>query len=77
MAYISHNSACLCLDCGGFTDSPVCPCGSQALANVARLLDRAEAKPEPRWWQLTIEELEHLSANLVTVEQLEKMDYDN
>ena len=77
MAYITHGSCCLCLDCGGFTDQMQCPCGSQALANVARLLDRVEAKPQPRWWELTVAELEHLSANLVTIEQLEKMDYDN
>lgn len=77
MAYLSHNSCCLCLDCGGFTDSPVCPCGSRALANVARMLDRVELKPPPRMWQLSIEDIQELGRQLVTIEQLEKLDYDN
>ena len=39
--YLSHTLAFLCAECGGVTDqSRTCPCGSQALLNLGKVLDR-------------------------------------
>ncbi len=40
MAYLVGFKTVKCLDCGGYSDGLVCPCGSRALMNVDRIIDR-------------------------------------
>jgi hypothetical protein len=74
MAYIDSLRCCRCLDCGGFTDQAQCPCGSQALFNVAKWLDRDNGQI----FSMTVEEIQELeqfvSASLSAREVVKKID---